>query len=85
MDPPSCSEICIRPGISESTNRLWISVSYYTLRLNSIKLTLCEAFPSLVKILKTYSNLSVMLDKKKNENNFKLRYPRVCTPIDHSH
>lgn len=62
MDPPSCSEICIRPGISESTNRLWISVSYYTLRL---KLTLCEAFPSLVKILKTYSNLSVMLDKKK--------------------
>lgn len=85
MDPPSCSEICIRPGISESTNRFWISVSYYTLRLNSIKLTLCEAFPSLVKILKTYSNLSVMLDKKKNENNFKLRYPRVCTPIDHSH
>ena len=85
MDPPSCSEICIRPGISESTNRLWISVSYYTLRLNSIKLTLCEAFPSLVKILKTYSNLSVMLDKKKNENNFKLRYPRVFTPIDHSH
>lgn len=85
MDPPSCSEICIRPGISESTNRLWISVSYYTLRLNSIKLTLCEALPSLVKILKTYSNLSVMLDKKKNENNFKLRYPRVCTPIDHSH
>ena len=85
MDPPSCSEICIRPGISESTNRLWISVSYYTLRLNSIKLTLCEAFPSLVKILKTYSNLSVMLDNKKNENNFKLRYPRVCTPIDHSH
>lgn len=84
MDPPSCSEICIRPGISESTNMLWISVSYYTLRLNSIKLTLCEAFPSLVKILKTYSNLSVMLDKK-NENNFKLRYPRVCTPIDHSH
>lgn len=65
MDPPSCSEICIRPGISESTNRLWISVSYYTLRLNSIKLTLCEAFPSLVKILKTCSNLSVMLDKKK--------------------
>lgn len=62
MDFFFCLEICICLGIFESINRFWILVFYYILCL---KLIFCEVFFFLVKILKIYLNLSVMLDKKK--------------------
>ena len=55
------------------------------LALKQHKINSLRGLPFFGENLKNIFKLERHVGQKKNENNFKLRYPRVCTPIDHSH